>query len=150
MRGHVRPGSPLEIDQLVPRLRAADLAEIRASVPYPPLEALQLSADVSHDLRAWVIDGEVVAIGGLASDGEWSVPWLVGTDATFTSGKWPFARLSRPEMDRWNRLAPRLRGHVHAANTAHVRWLRWCGFILSDAVPYGCAGELFHPFERCR
>lgn len=146
--GFVRPAHPMEIDALVPRLRAGDLAEILASVDMDPLTALQMSADYSFDLRAWVLDGEVAAIGGLCDDSGVIIPWLVGTDATFTTGKWAFARLSRPEMARWNRIAPVLAGHVHAANTAHVRWLGWCGFILAPPIPYGAKGELFHPFER--
>lgn len=151
MRGHVRPGNPMEADQLAPRLRQADLAEIRATVggEISPLQALQHSADWAWDLRSWIIDGELAAMGGVRElKPGVGLCWLVGSDATFTTGKWPFARLSRGEMDRWNRLWPLLTGQVWAANTAHVRWMTWCGFTLFPPAPFGPAGELFHRFER--
>jgi hypothetical protein len=66
----------------------------------------------------------------------------------FGSAKWPFVRSSRPEMDRWNSLWPLLSGHVHAANTAHVRWLQWCGFEVAVTRSHGAL--LASPSTRLR
>lgn len=98
---------------------------------------------------AWVLNGEVEAISGSAALGDGTAcVWLLGSDALFGSAKWQFVRHSRPEVERLTAKWGQLVGYVHAANTAHVRWLKWCGFELSDPVTRGAKAELFYPFQR--
>jgi hypothetical protein len=145
----IRTGTLADALDVAQRLRWADRAEIVATTGEDPLGAVLRSANAAHDLRAWVLNGQVEVIGGCRTIAPGvALPWMVGTDAMFGSAKWPFARSSRAEMDRWNSLWPLLSGHVHAANTAHVRWLQWCGFEVSDPIPWGASREPFHPFVR--
>jgi len=40
--------------------------------------------------------------------------------------------------------------YVDARNTKAVKWFEWLGFEVSDPVPYGVNGELFHAFRTPR
>lgn len=115
----------------------------------PPHVLLECALSLSGHAVAWEAGGELVALSG-ACEIQPGVadPWMMGTDAMFGVAKWPFLRASRPEWAAVNKRWPILRGHVHAANTAHVRWLEWCGFTVSPPICFGLSQDLFHPFER--
>jgi hypothetical protein len=38
--------------------------------------------------------------------------------------------------------------HVYAKNRMSIRWLKWLGFELGVAEPFGPSAALFHPFWR--
>ena len=40
-----------------------------------------------------------------------------------------------------------LTNYADARNTTAIRWLRWLGFNILPAIPFGLDGLPFHPFE---
>jgi RimJ/RimL family protein N-acetyltransferase len=51
-------------------------------------------------------------------------------------------------LDKALPLFGRLENYVHAENKASVRWLKWLGFTMDEAAPYGPRGENFIHFYK--
>jgi hypothetical protein len=146
-----RPARPEDADDLAPRLRAADLREIRAAAGRPPLDVLRYSLERSAPALA-VMDGggALVALYGAAPDGtpDGGLVWLLGAD-TLTRHSFTFLRHARPHLDDLHQAYPRLWNWVDARNRVHIRWLRWCGFSRVGFDPeHGAERRPFHRFER--
>lgn len=145
----IRPGDALDALALAPRLRLADAAEFLANGRCPTAGLLRA---VGLSERVWCIDapgGSPLCIFGFAPiDQITACPWLVGADELFTRHRVWFLRntdrIVRLGDDRWRVFTNR----VHAANTVHVRWLRWAGFHVAPPEPFGPYGELFHQITR--
>jgi hypothetical protein len=58
-----------------------------------------------------------------------------------------FLRESRRLADAFDR---EVVNYVDARNVKAVKWFRWLGFAVSEPVPYGPAGVLFHRFTNAR
>ena len=58
-----------------------------------------------------------------------------------------FARGSVKVMNWFKSAYPKLRNHVDARNSSAITWIKWLGFTVEKAVPYGPDGVLFHPFH---
>jgi hypothetical protein len=148
------PGDASMCDALAPRLRAADLAEMEAATGLEPLAGLRSACALSDALYAIEDDdGDMLALFGVASGNafglpEVGVPWLLGTDALVTTHRrWLLrntARIVSIEDHRWTRYF----GAVDARNSVHVRWLRWAGFLVMPAAPFGSRNLPFHPIFR--
>lgn len=145
------PATQEHIAYIAPRLRAADLAEIAASTPLTPAEALKFSMEGSVLVWTALADGRPICMFGVAgactSAGVGS-PWMLGTDEI---RRHPFGqRHGKAVLAAMLRLFPHLENHVDVRNKAAVAWLRWLGFTIHPARPHGPFGRPFHPFEmRC-
>jgi hypothetical protein len=134
-------------------LRAADLDEIRASLPGDPGEALMASAAVSS--RAWLMvdrTGLPMGVCGVAPSGHPRVgqPWMVGTD-DLEAERIALARQTRGVVAEMHEDYPILTNFVDARNDAAIDWLLWAGFHLIDADPrYGPEERLFLQFSKVR
>lgn len=133
---------------LAPRLRAADLAEIQASSGKDPEGVLLCSVALSDAAWAWCIDGTPVLIGGLAPHPEnraWGVPWALGSEDASRHPRQLVGLLvttARRALLRYERLE----NYVDARNHKALAFLRWAGFAIHEAEPYGVAGLPFHRF----
>lgn len=135
------------------RLRTADVAECEAN-GLTPFEALHGSMIMSLEFAWTIAEGdEPLAMFGGVDCTDWfgpdvAAPWMLGTDAlTTTHRRWFLRntqRLITIRDDRFRRYFNR----VDARNTVHIRWLKWAGFIILPAVPWGPFGLPFHPFFR--
>lgn len=134
---------------LAPRLRAADVEEIRAASGTTPAEALHRAFGLST--HAWALrdtTGQPLALWGvgphslLAGRG---CPWLLAADAFEAFGP-DIARLSRPFLAGMRELYPQLENRVDARHARSVRWLSWLGFTIDPAMPWGVEGRAFHRF----
>lgn len=110
----------------------------RLAVPY----TIALSAP------GWAVelDGSPIAIFGAGRvSGTLGRPWLVGTDAL---ERYPvhFFRVSRSIIDALLERYERLENWTDARNMLSLRWLRWAGFRIEPAEPWGAEGRLFHRF----
>jgi hypothetical protein len=141
---------PEHVDTVAARMRAADVAEVAASSGYVPREALLMSLDKSDRAFTVMVHDQPEAIFGVASLNVLAgtaAPWMLGTDAVTVHYR-AALRLSRLMLPGLARGYSVLRNIVHADNRVSVAWLRWLGFDLSEPLPLGRGGALFHVFEK--
>jgi hypothetical protein len=134
--------------QLVPRLRKGDLAEIKASVGGNPEDALVLSLATSTKAWAWLYDGRVMAVFGVAGDPTRigvGTPWLLAAEES-SKHKIFFVRNSKWLIDEMLDEFPYLENYVDCRNTPSIQWLSWCGFALAEVKPFYGVQRL--PFIR--
>lgn len=139
---------PEHADQLV--LRQADRIEVAATTVLPPVEALRQS--IAHSPRyckAGFADGELACIFGVGSGllSTSGCPWLLGSDLIARHPA-AFIRRCGPYLDAMTQGFGYLENWVHADNRIAIRWLRWLGFTLDPAAPWGIKGEPFHHFFK--
>lgn len=139
----------VDAGSLGPRLRAADVEEIRAASGLAPDEALRRSYALST--HVWAVrdtSGEPIALWGVGPlslvEGR-GCPWLLAADAFETLGS-DIARLSRPLLTGMRDHYPHLENRVDARHAKAVRWLAWLGFAIEPATPWGVEGRPFHRF----
>ena len=152
---HVRPARPEDAFELGPKLRQADLEEIRATVgaSAPPslillgcLSASRIRLTLTGD------SGEVLALLGVSDTEEPDVGgvWLLASDA-LTDPRYvkKFLRGSRQVVEQLNAAYPLLWNYVDERNKAHIRWLRWLGFVFLRRIPeHGAERRPFIEFAR--
>lgn len=148
MRIDVIPATPEHAADLAPRLRHADADEVWASGRYRPAEALRLSLGLS--LMAWtgLVDDVPMCIFGVSPVSLMSghgAPWMLGAEGLERHAV-PFLRRNRAYVAEMLALCPRLENHVDARNALSIRWLRWLGFTIHPAAPFGPFGVPFHRF----
>jgi len=140
---------------LAPRLRAADLAELRAACgDRDPIEILREGAERSVPSVTIIgNNGFVAGMFGVVPSltDQTGVVWLLGSD-----------ELTKPPLSRqfirecrsylkllegrhrllWNRMDER--------NVVHKRWLTWLGFEFYNRIPeYGPERLPFLEFKKC-
>ena len=143
-RIEVVPATMAHVGRIV--LRPGDAREIEA-LGYSPAEALGRSIGRSLWADAYLVDGEVAAILGLALPsltGRLASLWLV-TGMPVDRHRKPFLRLCRARLAEVRRQWPLLVDYVHADYAEAHRWLRWLGFTIGPPEPYGQLGHLFCP-----
>jgi len=141
---------PEHVAELIDNLRPVDHDEILAM----GIPADQAEKTVWHTYRmstvAWagLADGRVVAVFGvtplsyLLGHGS---PWMLGT-TLLDAHTVRFARESRPVVERMQRAYPRLTNYIDYRNKKTIRWLKWLGFDIKPAKPFGLKGHPFHKF----
>lgn len=146
------PATLAHVDSLAPRVRASDCAEVWASGRHTPAEALRLSVDFSVASVAALADGAPFAMFGVAPrslTSEVGTPWLLGSD-DITLYRRPFLRHGRVFVRAMLDLFPVLENYVDARNHTSIEWLRWLGFDILPAAPFGVYKMQFHRFEMRR
>jgi len=130
-------------------LRKCDEQEVRAALGLDGRTALQMSFE--HAVRSWAIlaDGDPVAVFGVSDyphvRGQ-GCPWLLASERI--SEIWRFVLRNTKEYV----FGPMMEGFdslfnfVDVRNEASIRWLEWVGFHISNPIPFGLGGEMFHPF----
>lgn len=146
----IRPATAADVADLAPRMRQADRNEVWASHRNLPDEALARS--LRHSTHAWagLADGRLVCLWGVCPASLISrvgVPWLLGSDEVETH-QVAFLRRSRPALAEMLETYTVLTNWVDARNRVSMRWLRWLGFTLFPAQPFGPDRLPFHRFER--
>ena len=146
----VRLSVPADAQPLAKHLRAGDRAEIAAyGGNLDPVRAIETSIRSSYLCWTFEVDDQVACVLGVSAVsalGGIGCPWMLGTDAVPRHRR-ILTQLAPGYIRRMLAAFPHLVNHVHAGNTTSVRWLRRLGFTVHPPVPFGTAGELFHPFE---
>ena len=146
------PATPAHVAALLPHVRQADIDEFMAASGQTPAQVLRLGLATATQAWAGLADGEVACVFGVSPTSlvcGSGAPWLAGS-ALIDKHARAFIRLNReflPEMLAGYR---HLENYVDARNTQAIRWLRWLGFTIHDAVPYGVARLPFHRFDMWR
>lgn len=145
----IRPATADDVTDLAPRLRQADCDEVWASHRSKPEESLARSLRLSTQAWAGLADGRPICLWGVAPASlinRIGVPWLLGSDDIETH-QVAFLRRSRPMVGEMMETYAVLSNWVDARNRVSMRWLRWLGFTLFPAQPFGPDGLPFHRFE---
>ena len=114
-----------------------------------PLQALNESLAASPDAKTGLYKDRVVCMYGVAEISILSnigIPWLLGTDEIEEHSKY-FLRQNRYYMNDIKKKYSYLFNFVDARNTVAIRWLKWLGFKVSEAQPFGPDEMPFHKFE---
>ena len=152
----VRKVCDWDVDYLIPRIRESDRNEIAALSGRTVLQVLPISVQISRVSKIIQNEsGDPVAIFGVA-DGcpdpygvvlPFGVVWLLGTYELEGAERTSFIRLSRDLIPMV--MLPRYRflhNYCWSANQQSLRWLKWCGFTVTEPVRIGQHNELFFPF----
>jgi hypothetical protein len=131
---------------IVPYLREADVDEIWAASGMDPGAAVCFSIAVSDPGWAVELNGDPVAVFGARRAGAGiGMPWLVAADV-MERHPVHFYRISRRIVEEIKGRYGLLVNWVHAENRLSVRWLKWAGFEIEPAAPWGAMGRDFHRF----
>jgi hypothetical protein len=134
-------------DELAPNLREGDMLEGKA-LGLEPLTALRESLANSEVSWAFLLDGEVAALFGVLP-----VPHSPGCGWVWMLSGRACDKHKRAFLRAGREVVPALLEHysilcnaIDARYTGALRWARWMGFTVRDAVPLGPHGLPFHPF----
>lgn len=137
-------GTHEHAEELARTLRPEDLAEVKASGFADARAALLFSIDSSKVSWAAIVDGKVGAMFGIGTGPAGDQIWFL-TGEVFRQHARLFVRRAKEVMRRLLQHHASLANHIDARYPAAVRWAKWLGFEVGEAVPYGPAGQLFHP-----
>jgi hypothetical protein len=145
----VREATEQDAYELAPKLRDEDVAEIWAANRATPLDALLLGVRSKYG-KAWTgLDGnEVKLMFGVTANSAFTsigVPWFLSAPLT-PSQDVALARRSIYYVEMMRADFPMLENYTDARHKAAIRWLRWCGFTVEPAEPYGVDKLPFHRF----
>lgn len=137
------------IKHIADNMRKEDVNEVWASNRQTPYEALidgwnqsMLSVIVTINNEPCVMIGLVIRdiLSGIGT------PWLLGTEGALKY-KSQFLKLSPDIVNEMLELCPLLINYVHTENKHSIKWLKWIGFTIDEAEPYGLNKKLFHKFH---
>ena len=137
-----------DIAVLVRNMRKHDVQEVNAATRMGVRNAVETSVNLSTYAKTGLVNDELVCMWGvcpislISSSGS---PWMLGTDLIEKKQR-IFLRRSKPWLEDIKKDYKTLENHVDERNTLSVRWLKWLGFEMNEAEPYGVNGELFHKF----
>lgn len=145
------PASERHIEQMLGRIRQADIDEFDAGYSLTPERGMRVGLKVSSHCWAGLWDGKVLAVAGLCPTsfvGDHASPWMVGTrDLERPEVRREFLRVSKSVLSHMLSIYPHLENYVDTRNRLAVRWLKWLGFTMHDPEPHGPKGMPFHRFE---
>lgn len=130
-------------------MREADAFEVWASHLHTPEGAVVWSMQNSDECWAGLINGVPCCLFGVATSsliGKVGCPWMLGT-REIEKHAIPFLKRSKVVVDSWKENYDYLHNYVHTSNKVSIRWLRWLGFKIEDAEPYGALENYFHRFS---
>ena len=130
-------------------MRRADVEEIWASNHRTPYEALIGGMDISAYPATGVVNGVPICMFGVGASGPISLhgsPWLLGTPDVEKHAR-KFLRLNKSYIDLIKEDYDLLYNWVDERNDVSIRWLKWLGFDIKPATPYGLDQLPFHYFE---
>lgn len=138
-------------------LRPSDRDEVRATNPLPtigdPDAVLVLMMSVMQSEDAWVItnNDEPFCVFGAAPDGlGHGIVWMMATTGLDDPrAKLAFIRATKPAVDIWLTIWPRVWNHIDARNAASLQWLLWAGFEIEDVdLTHGRERRPFYLFSK--
>lgn len=146
----VRPTVKEDVLALAPRLRQADIDEVKAASGLDPETALILSHQVSSECFTVFGGCNQIAMFGVKQEDNPSIGriWMLGSDEIHDH-RFGFLRRSKAWVDHLQDRYPILYNYIDARNTVHIRWLQWLGFsFINEVHGYGSEQRLFYQFVR--
>lgn len=141
-----------DVEYLAENMRQQDVDEVWAASHFSPIEAIQTGVDES-DYAVVALNGDVpVMIYGLKKLGLVSdngIPWALGAYGVYQCRK-ELVTMSRSIVDKMLDICPVLFNYVDCRNTVSIHWLKWLGFTMHSAKPYGAESLPFHKFTMVK
>ena len=140
---------PNHVISLSERLREQDREEIWAAFHFTPYEALNMSYETSALRWTVLLDDLPIIMFGAAPIAVLGggVPWMLASPE-IEQIKYKFVRQSREYVQLMEGEFPHLENYVDARNTVSINWLKWCGFTVCPAAPFGIEQLPFHRFYK--
>jgi len=142
-----------DAEDMAPRMREADVEEVKAACGMSPLQALRYSLAACDKSFTVEIDHCPMAIFGLSVGSllsETAYPWMLGARGFPGHHGKTLLRHSRAIIAIWLEDFEKLENYVMASNHASVKYLAALGAAFAAPAPYGVASELFLRFELRR
>ena len=142
------PGTLQHLEDMVDNLRDLDIEEAWVTRHRTPRQALE-SAFARSNPWVGLADGKAECVCGttpMSTISAIGFPWLYATNDMRAHSR-PFLRGSREYIAAMKREFVFLRGYVYVKNVESQRWLKWLGFTLRPAEPWGIENKLFYPFD---
>ena len=138
--------------KLAPKLRKADLQEIKANANIKAIDALLQGFHLSEvPISIFDDEEEIVCMLGCCPTNIHSaaIVWLLASDDLKKDIPLRFLRHSRGVVEIFQKRYPVLYNFIDARNTLHIKWLKWCGFhFINKHYGYGYEKRLFYEFIR--
>ena len=144
----ISPATKAHAVELAAHMRQADIDEIRASHGVNPLTGSMMSFDLSEASFAGMVDGNVGCIYGVVRRhtlSDCGMPWLLTTDLVERYAV-PFLLGSRQVLNDIKKAYGYLENFADIRNVVALQWLKWMGFSLCHAEPWGVERRLFQRF----
>lgn len=144
------PYEPAHGEHVAADMRLSDRREIYYLATLRPLPAIRATVAMSDHATTALIDGEPVLIWGMARRtflSDVGVPWLLGTPKADLH-QYRFGRRSRDFFRDMASHYPIMENYALAENGRTLRWLKWLGFDMEEAKPYGAFRAPFVRFGR--
>mgnify|MGYP003672702641 CR=1 FL=1 len=131
-------------------MRDVDKDEVWATSMSSPLEALTKSVKSSEQARTGRVNGEIVCMFGVCRQnllGMRGSVWLLGTDL-LKKNAIRFLRETKQEVMDLSQNFIIIENYCDSRNKITLRWLKWLGFTIERARPYGVYDLPFHHFYK--
>ncbi len=129
-------------------MRLEDREEAWALDHLTPWEAIQVSVGHSGNIYSGLVDGQVLCMFGVGKRtllSEIGFPWMLSSTLVPKHVR-AWMRGSQIAFKQMQSEAKVLENYVDARYTAAVRWLKWLGFTIHPAEPFGVDKLPFHKF----
>jgi hypothetical protein len=146
----VRESRLMDALTMAHKMRASDVDEIWASHRLYPLEGLVKCIRNAERARTGLVNGEIACIFGISRQnllGTKGTIWMLGTKLLETHGI-RFLRENKKEIVAISQEFNIIENYCDARNKVTLRWLRWLGFTIEKAQPYGVYNRSFHHFHK--
>ncbi|MDD2709803.1 MAG: hypothetical protein PHV34_17610 [Verrucomicrobiae bacterium] len=150
------PAEARDVLSLKGALRKSDRMEVEACSGQNPSRALEQSwerSEMSWAGRAkhngeWSTWG-ILGVARLSMCSSTGVPWMLGSDE-MNRNLLRIGRSSKYYVDVMLQHYSQLENYIDARQTRSIKWLKWCGFRVEPAHPFGVKGLPFHRFWKER
>lgn len=134
---------------LIVNMRQEVVDEVYASHGLQPDEIQSDLSPMSSDVLALYDGDKLLGITGLhrlSFLSETASPWFLSTEAV---KRHPRALITATKelLRKWTKEHALLVNYVPASFTDSLQWVRWAGYTVYDAVPYGPFDTPFHRIE---
>ena len=146
----VEPAKLCDAFIIAHNMREVDKQEIWASCKSRPLEALVKAIKISSECRVGKANGEIICIFGVAPHtmvSDQGSIWMLGTNL-LPKHSLKFLKECSNEVVDISAGFSIIENWCDARNKITLRWLKWLGFTIEEAKPYGVYEMPFHHFYK--
>ena len=133
-------------------LRQADREEVAAVSGRTPMQSLSYAWEFCPYMKTGFVDEVpflIFGVGPAPRQKDTGLVWMLATNyLAAPKCRRALARHSRKWVEDMQSLYPRLTNKTDLRNTAHHRWLKWCGFSFTGIEAVGPTNAPFITFER--
>lgn len=142
-RVEIRPATLADIERI--EARHQDREELWTSYRHTPEQAMRYGIEQGAACAGF-IDDEPGGIFGVAAKGRVGAPWAIFTALVERHPRMFFKACHLPLMAMQSNF-DYLVNYVDARNEKAVTWLKWLGFTIHPAEPFGVDQLPFHKFD---